>query len=126
MSNDKIPVKVLYVEDDSITRLDVAKHLDNRVEKLLVASNGLEGLSLYKEDPADIVITDIRMPIMDGLQMLRKIKAFKKPRAIIVLTAYNETDLLIECIDIGVDKFLLKPLVLHKLDEVLQSIVKES
>ncbi|QJR21805.1 hypothetical protein BREVNS_1055 [Brevinematales bacterium NS] len=123
---EKIPLKVLYVEDDSITRMEVAKYLENRVEKLLVASNGQEGLRLYQQDPADVVITDIRMPIMGGLEMVRAIKEFKKPRAVIVTTAYNETDLLIECIDVGVNKFLLKPLVLHKLDTILQSVLAEA
>ncbi|NPV38100.1 MAG: response regulator [Brevinematales bacterium] len=123
---EKIPLKVLYVEDDSITRMEVAKYLENRVEKLLVASNGQEGLRLYQQDPADVVITDIRMPIMGGLEMVRAIKEFKKPRAVIVTTAYNETDLLIECIDVGVNKFLLKPLVLHKPDTILQSVLAEA
>lgn len=123
---EKIPLKILYVEDDSITRMEVAKYLENRVEKLMVASNGQEGLRLYQQDPADVVITDIRMPIMGGLEMVRAIKEFKKPRAVIVTTAYNETDLLIECIDVGVNKFLLKPLVLHKLDTILQSVLAEA
>ncbi len=123
---EKIPLKVLYVEDDSITRMEVAKYLENRVEKLMVASNGQEGLRLYQQDPADVVITDIRMPIMGGLEMVRAIKEFKKPRSVIVTTAYNETDLLIECIDVGVNKFLLKPLVLHKLDTILQSVLAEA
>jgi len=122
---EKLPLKILYVEDDSITRMEVSRYLENRVEKLLVASNGQEGLRLYQSDPADVVITDIRMPIMGGLEMVRAIKEFKKPRVIIVTTAYNETDLLIECIDVGVNKFLLKPLVLHKLDSILQNIVAE-
>ncbi|MFN4216619.1 MAG: response regulator transcription factor [Brevinematales bacterium] len=122
---EKIPLKILYVEDDSITRMEVARYLENKVEKLLVASNGQEGLRLYQDDPADVVITDIRMPIMGGLEMVRAIKEFKKPRSIIVTTAYNETDLLIECIDVGVNKFLLKPLVLHKLDTILKDILTE-
>lgn len=122
---EKLPLKVLYVEDDSITRMEVAKYLENRVEKLMVGSNGQEGIKLYQENPADVVITDIRMPIMGGLEMVKSIKEIKKPRAIIVTTAYNETDLLIECIDLGVNKFLLKPLVLHKLDNILQHILTE-
>lgn len=123
---EKIPLSVLYVEDDSITRIEVSKYLENRVQKLLVATNGQEGLKLYQENPTDVVITDIRMPIMDGLEMVRAIKEFQKPKAIVVTTAYNETDLLIECIDVGVNKFLLKPLVLHKLDSILQSIMAGS
>ncbi len=121
---DKIPLKVLFVEDDSITRLEVAKFLENKVEKLTVAQNGQEGLRLYEQDPSDVVITDIRMPIMNGLDMVRAMKGFKKPKSIIVTTAYNETDLLIECIDVGVNKFLLKPLVLHKLEAILRDIAK--
>ncbi|URA11059.1 response regulator transcription factor [Thermospira aquatica] len=121
---DKIPLKVLFAEDDSITRLEVSKFLENKVEKLTVAQNGQEGLRLYQKEPADVVITDIRMPIMNGLDMVRAIKGFKKPKAVIVTTAYNETDLLIECIDLGVNKFLLKPLVLHKLEAILRDIAK--
>jgi YesN/AraC family two-component response regulator len=124
MEQGKLPLSVLYVEDDSITRMEVSRYLQNRVDKLFVATNGEEGLKTYTQNPTDVVLTDIRMPIMDGLSMVRAIKTIKPPKAVIVTTAYNETDLLIECIDVGVNKFLLKPLVLHKLDEVLENINK--
>lgn len=114
-------VRVLYVEDDDDTREGVSDSLKLRVKVLDLAKDGKEGLELFKKGQYDIIITDIKMPVMNGLEMAREIKAINRRIPIIITTAYNDTDLLVECIDAGVNQFVLKPIILTKL---LESIDK--
>ena len=120
MPNSRVlDVQVLYVEDDEETRDGVAEALRLRVKELTIARDGKEGLELYKKVQPQIIITDIKMPVMNGLEMSREIKKINKHTPIIVTTAYNDSDLLIECIDVGVNQFVLKPIVVVKLMESL-------
>ena len=91
------------------------------VKKLIVAKNGEEGLELFKEHNPDMVITDIQMPIMNGLEMSKKILEINPSIPIAVTTAYSDSEYLINAIEIGIDKYLLKPInmmdvlaVMHK------------
>ena len=69
---NKLEVAVLYVEDEALTRAAVSGPLGRRVQTLLQAENGKEGLELFRLHRPGIVITDIRMPVMDGLTMARR------------------------------------------------------
>lgn len=115
---------VLYVEDDDETREGVADSLRLRVKELDLAKDGKEGLALYKEKKHDMIITDIKMPIMNGLEMSREIKKINRKIPVIITTAYNDTDLLIECIDVGVCQFVLKPIIMDKLFESMQKCLE--
>ncbi|HCA27032.1 MAG TPA: diguanylate cyclase [Betaproteobacteria bacterium] len=101
---------ILYVEDDKDIREQLAQFLRRRVARLLVASNGQEGLDAYREHTPAIVITDILMPVMDGLNMAEAIKKQSPNTPIIVTTAFNETDFFLRAIDMGVDKYVIKPI----------------
>lgn len=115
---------VLYVEDDDETREGVADSLRLRVKNLDLAKDGKEGLELYKAKKHDMIITDIKMPLMNGLEMSREIKKINKKIPVIITTAYNDTDLLIECIDVGVCQFVLKPIIMDKLFESIQKCLE--
>lgn len=117
-------ISVLYVEDEIITRESIADSLKLRVKELDIAKNGKEGLELYLKKKHDIIITDIKMPIMNGLDMCREIKIVNKKIPVIITTAYNDTDLLIECIDVGVSQFVLKPIVINKLFESVKKCME--
>lgn len=67
-------VKLLFIEDDEIQRKELSTFLKRRVEKIYVAENGEEGLDKYKALKPDIIITDLRMPKMDGLEFVKKIR----------------------------------------------------
>ncbi|MDA8432030.1 MAG: response regulator, partial [Nitrospiraceae bacterium] len=88
--DDRLPVSVLYVEDEPLTRQVVARMLGRRIAELYEASNGQEGLALFKERRPDIVISDIMMPLMDGIEMSREIKSLDKGARIILTTAYSD------------------------------------
>ena len=102
-------VKVLYVEDDNEIRPIVERGLRRRVKELAVAVDGLDGLEKYKTFAPDIILTDIKMPNMDGLEMSEKIKSINKDIQIIIMSAHSESEFLFRSIDMGIDGYLLKP-----------------
>lgn len=102
-------LKILYVEDDKILNEQYQTFLKRRCSKLFVAYNGQEGFESFQKNQPDIVITDIRMPIMDGLEMIKKIREVNKAVPIIVASAYNEESYLLKAINEGVTRYILKP-----------------
>lgn len=108
-NDDKLAVSVLYVEDEDATRSAIGALLARRVRTLLTSENGRQGLEAFLEYRPDIVVTDIMMPVMDGLTMAREIKARSGNTQIIVTTAHNETGYFLNAIDIGIDQYVLKP-----------------
>jgi YesN/AraC family two-component response regulator len=98
----------------------IADFLLPRVKKLDQAKDGKEGLELYKTNKHDVIVTDIKMPVMNGFEMSRAIKLINKEIPIIITTAYNDTELLIESIEIGVRQFILKPIITAKLFESIK------
>jgi YesN/AraC family two-component response regulator len=110
---------ILYVEDDEDIRDQLVQFLKRRVGTLHVATNGQEGLLAYEAHKPDMVITDIQMPIMNGLEMAKKIKKISPSTSIVVTTAFNETKFFLEAIDIGIDKYVIKPVNTEVLNTVL-------
>jgi len=110
-------VTLLYCEDEPQLNEVTARQLSRFVRKVIVARDGGEGLDLFRthRHEIDMVITDISMPVMDGLEMTRAIKEIEPRIPVIVTTAYSSTDHLLEAIDIHVDKYVLKPLDLGRL-----------
>jgi len=106
---------LLYVEDESVTRTEFARILQRRVSKVLVAENGSIGLGLFRRFSPDLVITDIRMPVMDGLHMAQLIREINPEIKIIATTAHNDTPYLMEAIEAGIDHYFLKPIDLSRL-----------
>jgi len=112
-------LEVLFVEDDNDIREILSEYLSFRVKKLFLASDGEEGLESFKLNQPDIVITDISMPKMDGLEMAQEIKAISPSTPIILQTAHNETSYLKKAINIGIDKYISKPIEIKILLEYL-------
>jgi YesN/AraC family two-component response regulator len=85
-------LRVLYVEDDVIVRLSLGRFLRRRFKEVAEAGNGKDGLELYKALRPDIVITDIEMPVMNGIEMIERISAIvgKDGPIIIVTTGYDD------------------------------------
>ncbi len=126
MKNTQMPdqeylrtLTVLYVEDDADTSGPFAEFLRRPVGTLIVAANGEEGFDAFLQHSPDIVITDILMPVMDGLTMAAKIREVNKTVPIIVVTAFEQTNYLIRAVDIGVDRYVTKPVNSQLLLEAL-------
>lgn len=121
---NKLPLKILYVEDDFNIRDNTLEILRRRIEEVITATNGLEGLELYKAEGADVVITDIKMPRMDGLTMSEHIRELNPAQHIIIISAYNETEYLSKAIELGVDGFVLKPFQWNRLIGMISKIAE--
>lgn len=89
------------------------------------ASDGLEGLELFQAHKPEVIIVDIRMPIMDGLEFIKEIRKTNAGVKIIILSAHGEFDYAQKAIDLGVSAYLLKPLNEEKLTEILITLKKE-
>lgn len=110
---------ILYVEDEQDVREQSARFLSRISSGLITAGNGREGLAAYQEHHPQIVITDIKMPVMDGLTMSGEIRKHDKSVPIIVLTAFGQADYLLQSIDIRIDKYIAKPVNSCLLHEAL-------
>jgi len=113
MDGRREPVRgsLLYVEDEEITRETVLSLIARRFPELVVhsAPDGARGLELFQEFRPELVITDIRMPVMNGIEMARGILELDRTVPIIVTTAHSDLDYLIRSIELGVSRYLLKP-----------------
>ncbi len=120
-SDKNLDVSILYVEDETLTRAVFARILARKVKNLYQAENGKEGLELFKKYSPDIVISDVKMPVLDGIEMSRQIKLLDNNVKIILTTAHSDASVLINSIDAGVDKYILKPVEVDVLFRALEN-----
>lgn len=118
-------LSVLYVEDDLVGRAIIEKMLEPLFPLRYGAVNGEEGLKLFEEHRPSIVVTDLMMPIMDGIEMLRKIRALDQKTPVVLMTASLEHVHMVEAINLGVSKFLAKPLMYDLVQRALLAVARE-
>lgn len=116
---------VLYVEDDENIAMTLVNYLSKFFKEVVYAKNGEEGLELYKQDNYDIVITDIVMPKMDGLQMSEEIKKININQNIIIISAYAEIENFLRSIKIGIDGYIVKPVNYADMNSTLYKTVSK-
>jgi response regulator RpfG family c-di-GMP phosphodiesterase len=124
MNAKTMNMSILYVEDDDVIRENMLGFLNRRFDRVLLAENGAAGLDMYRKNKPEIVMTDIKMPVMDGLEMTRAILEMNDKAAIIVTSAHNEAKYLLGSIDLGISHYLIKPLELEKLDASLRHCIE--
>jgi len=112
-------ISLLYVEDDNTTRSQITKLLSVIVKTIYSVSNGKEGLEVFKKQKPDIVITDILMPQLDGLSMSKEIREISPFVPIIITTAFDESNFLLDAINMNIDRYLIKPINIKQLNETL-------
>lgn len=113
---------LIYIEDDDFIRNTLVKYLSKLFNKVDSASNGEDGLKLYKQNFYDIVITDINMPKMNGLDMVEEIKKINEEQNILIISAYSETKYFTNFIKLGIDGYILKPIEYDQLNSILYKI----
>jgi len=114
-------ITVLYCEDEEYLR-DITKGiLESFTKKQFICKDGAEGLETFKENQhvIDLIITDVNMPNMNGLEMAKEIKRINPNMPIVVATAFSNSEYLLEAIDLGVDKYVLKPINVKKLLDIM-------
>ncbi len=118
-------LKVLYVEDDKCTMDTVREILKNRVGELHTAVNGQEGLLSFVKYKPDVVVTDILMPKMDGLQMCKNIRAIQHDTPLIITTCMDDARFLQQALELGVSSYVVKPIFPKMLYAALAKIAED-
>jgi len=113
-------IKILYVEDDDIARENGLEYLENYFEQVFEANNALAALKLWESVKPDIIITDIQMPKLNGLDFIKKIREKDKKTQIIILTAFSHKDYLFAAIELQLVKYLTKPIKEKELEDALR------
>lgn len=120
--DSKHQISVLFVEDNDTIRFLYNRLLSKKVSSFYIAENGQHGLEVYKEHRPDLIITDISMPIMDGLEMISHIKQINPDVKVIVMSAYSIKEYFLEAINLGVNGYLIKPVEAKKLFELIDEL----
>jgi len=125
MDHDDHRISLLYVEDEQDTRERIGPLISNVFPLIDVytADNGRNGLALFREKKPDIVFTDISMPVMTGIEMVKEIRAFDTAVQIIFITAHNDSAHLMDAIKMGVTHYLQKPIDFDRLFEIISQSV---
>jgi DNA-binding response OmpR family regulator len=112
-------IKILYIEDDEIARENGLEYLENFFENIYEASDAIIALQLYEKHKPDIIITDIKMPKLNGLEFVKRIRQKDKKTQIIIITAFSDKDYLLKAIELGLVKYLVKPVREKEFEEAL-------
>ncbi len=120
---EKLKISVLFVDDEKIIRTVYSKVFSEWVDQVYLAENGQQGLEIFRQRQPDLVITDIKMPLMSGLDMSVMIRKVNPNARIVILSAFSEASYLIRAIEIGIKNFLIKPV---DNQQILQAIVEQA
>lgn len=116
---------ILYAEDEEQTRLNYTNYLGNLFSKVYSVTNGEEALKSYKENSPDILLLDINMPKINGLEVAKTIRLKDKITRIIILTAHLEQDKLLFAAELNLTKYLPKPISRNELKLALKKATDE-
>lgn len=116
---------ILYAEDEKNIRKMYVDVLKNYFEVVYEASNGKEALEIYKNNKPNILMLDINMPIMSGLEVAKELRAMDEDCKIIILSALSDTNTLIQACELYLVKYLIKPIKTLQLDAVLNQVINE-
>ena len=120
MKNSKINISLLFVEDEDETRKSIAEMIYRTIANLHVASNAIEALEIFEQYKPEIVLSDIKMPGMNGLQMIEKMKQINPQLKTIMMSAFTDTDFLLQAIKLQVDGFIVKPIMKAELQSAIK------
>ncbi|NQY54755.1 MAG: response regulator [Campylobacteraceae bacterium] len=117
-------LKIIYVEDELDLQKVVVSFLFDIVNRIDYFSNGLEALDAFSENEYDLIITDINMPRLNGLELIKKIRLKNKDIPIIITTAYDDPNYIEEIKNLGASSYVLKPLDFSELIDTININIK--
>lgn len=119
-------LSLLYVEDNPIVRDETSRIFSMLFKKVTIAEDGEKGLEKYNIERFDLVITDINMPNLNGIEMIKRIREINPEQKIVAISAYDDTPILIDLIRKGVSSFILKPLNLDEVINILYPVCRDA
>jgi len=120
------PLRVLYVEDEIALRDITSSSIKSIVKTLVVADNGKDGLEKFNQETFDVIITDLSMPVMDGLEMIKEIRKINTTIPIIVTTAFGSQNEEVEKLkDMGMSAYIMKPVDIMKLLDTISGAIEQ-
>ena len=130
INNSYTDLTVLIVEDEKEARDTLVSMVELDFKYVYQAKDGCEGLDLFLKYKPDIILTDISMPCMNGIDMLREIRKNSTDTLAIFISAYSDVQTLLQAIDLKIDAYIVKPFlyrdILEKIDTNLTSVALES
>jgi len=115
---------ILYVEDEEGIRKKMANSLNYYAKEVFEASNGMIGFKIYKQKKPDIIFTDILMPIMDGIELVKKIREEDSKTPVVIITAHTDKEYLLSAVELHLEQYIVKPMNLNDLKKSLQKCVE--
>ncbi len=116
---------LLYIEDDKDVLANISKLLENFFEKVYTASDGLEGYETFSKNDIDILLVDIELPGINGIEVIKKVRQTNPAMPVVIISAYTKTDYLLESVELKLDKYIVKPFTTDKLYDMLKTLTKE-
>ncbi|CAM3947208.1 response regulator transcription factor [Arcobacter cloacae] len=118
-------IKILFVEDEDNIRINATSYLKRLFDEVYEAKDAFEAFEIIEYKKPHIIITDINMPKINGLEMIKKIREKDLDTNIIVLSAFTQTNYLLEAVELGLVKYLVKPIRHETIYPVLTQCVKK-
>jgi two-component system response regulator (stage 0 sporulation protein F) len=115
---------ILVVDDEENAREGLSKILSKEGYRVETAANGKEAIDSLKSQRYDLVITDMRMPLMDGFEVLREIKKMDENIGVIMITAYGEVESYLEAMNMGAFEYINKPVRVNELKRVITKVLE--
>jgi two-component system response regulator (stage 0 sporulation protein F) len=115
---------ILVVDDEENAREGLSKILSKEGYKVETAANGKEAIDNLKRQRYELVITDMRMPLMDGFEVLREIKKMDENIGVIMITAYGEVESYLEAMNMGAFEYINKPVRVNELKRVITKVLE--
>lgn len=119
-------ISVLYAEDEKFLQDSTSKFFKKLFKSVDVASDGQEALDMYRDNKYDIVITDILMPNMDGLELIRNIRNINEKQEIIINSAYTETEFKEEANRYNITSYIRKPIQMNEIVKIISDYIDKS
>ncbi len=117
-------ITILYIEDENTTRDTISEILNQFSNNIKVATNGAEALEIFNNSSIQLIITDIEMPVMNGIEFIKEVRKDDIAIPVIMITAHSSNDYLLTCANLNIQAYILKPMNYVKLKEALYKVVE--
>lgn len=115
---------ILYIEDEAGIRKNITEILKDLFKETYVAKNAKEGYRLYEENKPDLIITDIKMPNENGIELIKRIRKVDSKVRVVITSAHTDLEYMLEATELHLVKYIIKPLTEAKLIEALEAFIK--